>query len=149
MAVSGEMPLRSRTTSLIRGVGTPNALASALTLMLRGARKSSRSTSPGCTGRMPLRNAITHASSVIVSNLNILRSSIGPTKTNAPLVIDANAMLSSAVSFELLQTIARRGAQELKVSLIELDSFVGDLTIDDRFERPFQRVFGSPCNGSS
>src|SRR5688572_14588171 len=122
MAVSGEMPRRSRTTSLIRGVGTPNALASALTLMLRGARKSSRSTSPGCTGRMPLRNAITHASSVIVNNLNVLRSSIGPSKADAPLVIDADAVLTAAISLQLLQTIARRGAQELKrLRCIELD----------------------------
>lgn len=74
---------------------------------------------------------------MIVDNLNVLRSSIGPTKANAPLVIDADAMLTTAIPLEVLQTIARWGSQELEsLCRIELDQLAcGDF--DDRAE-PFR-----------
>src|SRR5438067_114545 len=53
MAVSAEMPRRSRRIWLIRGAGRRNAFASALALSRAGRRKFSRNTSPGCTGRLP------------------------------------------------------------------------------------------------
>jgi hypothetical protein len=49
--------------------------------------------------------------SVVVHNLNVLRACIGPAETNAPLIIDADAVLSSAFSPERLKVITRWNAE--------------------------------------
>jgi len=45
---------------------------------------------------------------MIVNYLNVLNVSANPTKTDSKLVVDANAVLSRAISFEQLQVIPRR-----------------------------------------
>jgi hypothetical protein len=45
--------------------------------------------------------------SVIVHDLDILWPAIGPNEADAPLVVDANAVLSRTIPFQLLQPIAR------------------------------------------
>jgi len=47
-------------------------------------------------------------SSVIVYDLDFVRSVVFPGETNSPLVIDSDTVLSSPVSTKLLQPIARR-----------------------------------------
>jgi hypothetical protein len=51
---------------------------------------------------------------VVVHDLNVCRSGLGPSKANAPLIVDANAVLAVAVAFQLFQAIAWRGPQELE-----------------------------------
>ena len=52
--------------------------------------------------------------SVIVHDFHIGYAPLGPDKTDAPLVIDANAVLSLAVACQGLQPVARRTAQEVQ-----------------------------------
>ena len=51
---------------------------------------------------------------VVVNDLNILRSCSGPAEADAPLVVDADAVLTVAVALKRLKSIAGRGAQELE-----------------------------------
>lgn len=51
---------------------------------------------------------------MVVNDLDILGAIRSPCKTYAPLVIDANAVLTLAFATQRLQTIARRRAQEPK-----------------------------------
>jgi hypothetical protein len=51
---------------------------------------------------------------MIVHNLNVLRTFRHPPKAHAELVIDANAVLSSAIAFERFQSIPRRDAEIIK-----------------------------------
>lgn len=48
------------------------------------------------------------AASVIVDDLDVLSACRGPTKTYAPLVINADAVLSETVSLQCFEAIARR-----------------------------------------
>ena len=45
---------------------------------------------------------------MVVNNLNISRSLIGPAKTNSELVIDANTPLTFSIAAKRLKTITRR-----------------------------------------
>jgi hypothetical protein len=51
---------------------------------------------------------------VVIHDLNACGSSLGPSKANAPLIIDANAVLAVAVAFQFFQAIAWRGPQEFE-----------------------------------
>jgi len=51
---------------------------------------------------------------VVVNDLNVLRSRRGPAEADAPLVVDADAVLTLAVALERLKSIAGRRTQELK-----------------------------------
>jgi hypothetical protein len=51
---------------------------------------------------------------VVVNDLNVLRSRRGPAEADAPLVVDADTVLSFAVALERLKPIAGRGTQELE-----------------------------------
>jgi hypothetical protein len=51
---------------------------------------------------------------VVIHDLNACGSSLGPSKANAPLIIDANAVLAVAVAFQFSQAIAWRGPQEFE-----------------------------------
>jgi len=53
--------------------------------------------------------------SVIIHNLNIFRSSGRPTKAEAELIIDSNAVLPGPVTFERFQSISRRHSQILQL----------------------------------
>jgi len=45
---------------------------------------------------------------VVIDKLDFIRIAILPAKTDSPLPIDANAVLSTAIAFELLEAIAWR-----------------------------------------
>lgn len=51
---------------------------------------------------------------MIIDDLHIRRAPARPRKANAPLIVDADAMLPSAVTFELLQAIPGRNPQEIE-----------------------------------
>jgi hypothetical protein len=51
---------------------------------------------------------------VVIHDLNVCWSSLGPSKANAPLIIDANAVLAVAVAFQFFQAIAWRRPQEFE-----------------------------------
>jgi hypothetical protein len=44
--------------------------------------------------------------SVVVDDLHILCTCIGPTEADPPLLVDSDAVLAFPVSFQLLQTVA-------------------------------------------
>jgi hypothetical protein len=50
--------------------------------------------------------------SVVVGHLDVINIAIFPVETDAPLVVDANAPMTFAVSAKLLQAIRRRHAEE-------------------------------------
>src|SRR5437870_1958893 len=100
------------TISLIRFGGTSRSRASALMLTPSGLMNSSRRISPGGIGsRCFLAIAI---SSVIVDNLDVVRVSVLPAKADAPLVVDANAVLTLSAAAQRLEPIAGRDGQVLK-----------------------------------
>jgi hypothetical protein len=51
---------------------------------------------------------------VIVDNFDLVCIAIAPSKTDAPLVIDSDAVLASAVASQFLQAIPRRRQQVLE-----------------------------------
>jgi hypothetical protein len=51
---------------------------------------------------------------VVVGDFYIVRIAPRPAKADAPLVVDANAELAGAVTYELLQPIPRRDSQVVK-----------------------------------
>src|SRR5277367_2825696 len=72
--------------------------------------KSSRSTSPGCTGSSrSLRLFI--LSSMIIHYLHMLRVGAAPNETNPPLPVNSDAVLSSAAAFQGFQSVAWRRQQ--------------------------------------
>ena len=74
----------------------------------------------------------------------VLRTSVGPSKANAPLVVDADAMLTIAISLELLQAVAWREHKNSRVSAASswTSSRVATLTtVPNRFERPVSKSF--------
>ena len=48
---------------------------------------------------------------MIINNLNLEGIAVSPPKADPPLVIDANAVLASAIALELLQAVAGRDAE--------------------------------------
>ena len=51
---------------------------------------------------------------VIVDDLNLVSVTFGPNETEAPLVVDANAVLPLAIATKLLQMVARRHPQVMQ-----------------------------------
>jgi hypothetical protein len=51
---------------------------------------------------------------VVIDNLNIVRVLLAPSKTDSPLAIDADAVLTSAGSLQCFQPIAGRRTKFLK-----------------------------------
>ena len=52
---------------------------------------------------------------MVVDNLNLIRIPVSPPKANAPLIVDANTVLTGAISFQLFKSIARRDSQVVKL----------------------------------
>ena len=48
---------------------------------------------------------------MVVHNLNVVCACIGPAEANAPLIIDADAVLSAAFSLQRLKMITGRNAE--------------------------------------
>jgi hypothetical protein len=52
---------------------------------------------------------------VIVHDLNVVGVAVPPAEANAPLIVDANAMVASAIAFELFEPIVRWHAEILEL----------------------------------
>src|SRR6266536_5357254 len=92
-AVTDRSPL---TIAPMRVAGTRNAIARAFTDIPSGLRNSSLSTSPGwvvtrCGVGTPL---------VVIDDFDIARTLLGPDEADAPLIVDADRVLPSAISRE-------------------------------------------------
>ena len=76
---------------------------------------------------------------VVIDDLDCGRAAIGPDEADAPLTIDADAVLTSPVALECFQTIARRNAQELQrcggVQLLQFSQLY-DFDIDEASDAP-------------
>jgi hypothetical protein len=48
---------------------------------------------------------------MIINNLNIVRIALAPNETNAPLAVDANAVLAFSAAFQRFQPVSRRHNQ--------------------------------------
>ena len=58
---------------------------------------------------------------------------VGAIKANAPLVINADAILSGAVAFELLQPVPRYSLQILqRIGIVQVEQFAPRRTLDFR-----------------
>src|ERR1017187_6608940 len=86
---------------------TPRASASALWLKPSGSRKSCNRISPGCTGSI----FFIFINSMIIHDFNVVRVFAVPAEANAPLVVDADAVLSRAIAFQGFQAVAGRQGQ--------------------------------------
>src|SRR4051812_21007303 len=102
------MERRSWTISAIRGTGTRNARASAFILRSRGSMKSSRRTSPGWIGGSLLERRAAGRFLVVVDDFNIVCVSFPPDKTDAPLIVDADAVLPPTFATQGLEAITGR-----------------------------------------
>src|SRR5438552_1989796 len=61
---------------------------------------------------MPFLNIV--VSSVIIDNLHVCWAFARPTKTDAKLIVNPNAVLTSAITLQRLQAIARRRTQKVE-----------------------------------
>lgn len=122
-AVGAVIARNDFTSSLTcRGLN-PQSLASRYWLRPIGSRKSCRRISPGCTGvddftvrgifdSLDVRRAnLASLGSMVVDDLDIVRVSVDPSKADAPLVVDANAVLPCSAAFQRFQSIARRNRE--------------------------------------
>src|SRR5271168_4430607 len=107
-AVSALMARLVCTISLIRRGGTSIALASRYCEMPIGSRNSLLRISPGWVGA---KSAMGLSFLVIVDEFDIPGAAAGPGEADAPLVVDADAVLAGAGAGELFQSVARRHAQ--------------------------------------
>ena len=61
---------------------------------------------------------------MVINNFNLVGVPVQPHKTNSPLIVDANAVLTSAIAAQSFQSIARWDAQEIQrgrsVQLLQL-----------------------------
>ena len=61
---------------------------------------------------------------MVVGDLDVLRLFIFPVETDAPLVIDADAVLTLPISFQLLKLIAGRREQVAEIlGIVQVDQF--------------------------
>src|SRR5688500_13620318 len=102
--------LRSPATiAVMRVSGTWNAWASLYVVMPIGDRNSSTRISPGCgygTWRVietPFLSV--RCNSVVIDNLNVGGACLSPHEANAPLIIDADAVLADAVTCQCFKTV--------------------------------------------
>jgi hypothetical protein len=52
---------------------------------------------------------------MIIGNLDFVRSIGHPNKTDSPLIVDPDTVLSSAIPFQLLQAVSCRGHQVFEI----------------------------------
>src|SRR5712692_3151328 len=104
------MPRFSLTMSAIRVTGTRRSKATLFMLSPRGAINSSLRISPGCTGfsfllAMSVFFVLASATkwSVIVDDLDAVCVPVAPLETQAPLVVDTDAILPHPVPLQFLQ----------------------------------------------
>src|SRR5690606_17071055 len=92
----------------MRRGGTPMDTASLFCVIPKPSMNSSIRISPGWIGSIRLL-------SVVVDEFDIVRSSLSPDETDAPLCVDSDAVLAPTIADALLQAIARRDPQILDV----------------------------------
>jgi hypothetical protein len=51
---------------------------------------------------------------VVINDLDFISVAVFPPKADAPLIVDANAMLARAIAFELLEAIAGRNPEVIE-----------------------------------
>src|SRR6516162_11326663 len=108
-AVTDRSPL---TIAPMRVAGTRNAMASAFTDRPSGRRNSSLSTSPGCVvTRLGVAIPL-----VVIDDFDIGRTLLGPNEADAPLVIDADRVLTPAISRPRFQPVRRGSAQVVELA---------------------------------
>src|SRR3974390_3047384 len=101
-AVSALMPRLPGTISLMRRGGTSIALAIRYCEMPSGSRNSVLRISPGWVGA---KSAMGFSSLVIVDDLDVAGAAGTPRETDAPLVVDADAVFAGAAAGQLLQAV--------------------------------------------
>src|SRR5436190_14982402 len=98
---------RPLTISLIRVTGTRRSRATLLMLSPSGAIRSSRRTSPGCTGgRRRLFAMVAPQMLVIVDDLHDLRVAVFPDEADAVLIVDPDTVLSASIARQGFQPVA-------------------------------------------
>ena len=85
----------------------PDSFATRYWVKPRGTMNSSRRIVPGCAG-------LSFFILMIIDNFDVVRIAMAPDKTDAPLLVDANAVLTCAVASERFQTVAGRHSQVLQ-----------------------------------
>src|SRR5215470_17989558 len=110
-AVSPVMARRPLIISVMRLVGTLSWRARAAALIL-SAFSSSAKCSPGWIAI----NVIGYSPLVIINDLDVGRARrlLRPLKANPPLIVDADAVLTFAISSQRFKTVARQGGQILQ-----------------------------------
>src|SRR5262245_25534327 len=93
----------------MRRGGTLVSLARRYWLTPKGTRNSANRISPGCTGRS-LRFAMANAS-MIIHDFDSVRVPVYPTKTDSPLIVNANTVLSVPITTQAFQPVAGRDAK--------------------------------------
>jgi hypothetical protein len=79
--------------------------------------------------------------SVVVDDLNVLRTCCGPSEADPPLLVDPDAVVAGSITLQLLQSIARRDSQVVDgIRCIEDEEFSQGSPL---------RVFVEPANSLS
>src|SRR5258708_8432554 len=102
-AVSALIPRLACTISLMRRGGTSIALAIRYCEIPIGSRNSVRRISPGWVGA---KSAIGFSFLVVGDEFDVAGSGGAPGEADAPLVVDADAVLAGAAAGQLLQPVA-------------------------------------------
>src|SRR5579884_3504069 len=91
----------------------------------------------------PCRCPPSRLGSVVVDNLDILGTGLGPSKANAPLLVHPDAVEPSPVASKLLKAIARWNSQVVKrLGSIKDQELAQRRALGHRIETP--RTFASP-----
>src|SRR5262245_8115937 len=140
-AVTDRSPL---TIAPMRVAGTRNAMASAFTDMPSGRRNSSLSTSPGwVVTRLGVAIAL-----VVVDDFDIDRTLRGPNEADAPLIIDADRVLSPAISRERFEPVRRRRTQVVEVARTVEHVELSPRLLFDAAESLHERAHPKPLGGA-
>ena len=113
---------------------------------------SSRRISPGCTGRMPLLGTTAFSLPLaIIHDLGIMGPVGGPSETDPPLGVDADAVLPGTVPRERLQPVARQDGQviEGELDVVDGEVMVRPAAVDDLCQRRRRADARAPSTTSS
>src|ERR1700737_3339506 len=102
-AVSALIPRLPWTISLIRRAGTSIAFATRYCEIPIGSRNSAKRISPGWVGA---KSAIGLSLLVVVDQLDVPGAAGTPREADAPLVVDADAVLAGAAAGQLFEPVA-------------------------------------------
>src|SRR5699024_4646695 len=127
-AVSAVIPRLPCTISLIRRGGTWIDTASLFCVIPKPSMKSSMSTSPGWIGGI---------FSVVVNDLHLLWSGVGPHEADPPLVVDSDAVLTGPIALERFESVTGWDTQVIKkFGRSHLAKLAQRDPMDPRIDRP-------------